>query len=108
MRRLTTRGIATAEAIAAREPFTTSGSMLAGDLRWRGAGRLPRNWAETFYGDAPDYVVYSYATPIAWHGARGWTVPPVKYSLTTTRHQGNLYRLDDYGTRDYWRAREAA
>lgn len=35
-----------------------------------------------------DYVIYSYATPIAWHTHYGlWVVPDVKYSVTTTRHQ---------------------
>ncbi|HEY6020997.1 MAG TPA: hypothetical protein VIY48_14165 [Candidatus Paceibacterota bacterium] len=43
------------------------------------------------------YVVYSYKTPIAWyplpHPNQGldneckWTMPPVKYSVTTTQHQ---------------------
>lgn len=41
-----------------------------------------------------DYVVYSYTTPIAWHINGGsesgdwWVVPDVKYSTTTTKHQG--------------------
>lgn len=36
-----------------------------------------------------DYIVYSYDTPIAWHDTVwGWVFPGIKYSLTTTRHQG--------------------
>ncbi len=37
----------------------------------------------------PVYVVYSYGTPIAWHVACGrndWTVPDVRYSVTTSHH----------------------
>lgn len=34
------------------------------------------------------YVVYSYWTPIAWHDGERWTRPDVKYSQTTSRHQG--------------------
>lgn len=34
------------------------------------------------------FVVYSYGTPIAWHDGERWTRPAVKYSVTTSRHQG--------------------
>ena len=34
------------------------------------------------------FTVYSYATPIAWHDGEQWTRPDVKYSHTTSRHQG--------------------
>lgn len=34
------------------------------------------------------YVVYSYATPIAWTDGVTWTRPDVTYSPTTTRHAG--------------------
>lgn len=41
-----------------------------------------------------DYVVYSYQTPIAWHVSHGddryWVQPDVKYSATTTTHQGKI------------------
>lgn len=38
--------------------------------------------------DADDfYAVYSYSTPIAWYSHGTWTVPDVRYSVTTTRHQ---------------------
>jgi len=40
------------------------------------------------------YVVYSYRTPIAWcadyKGIPVWCVPPVRYSVTTSRHQGRV------------------
>jgi hypothetical protein len=37
------------------------------------------------------YLIRSYNTPIAWLDARGeWTIPDVKYSVTTSRHQGKI------------------
>jgi hypothetical protein len=91
--RLTTRGAATAKAIADRTPFTTSGSMFGTRETWHGTGMLPHWWLQTWYEEVNhiDYVVYSYATPIAWHTPNGWTVPDARYSITTTKHQGNLY-----------------
>lgn len=82
--------------IAAREPFN------AGSLRgdWYSyepsIGRLPHDEvtelrrridANRDAGRAT-YVVYSYATPIAWSGEDGaLVVPAVRYSQTTTQHQ---------------------
>lgn len=52
------------------------------------SGRLPAEYAQRFYDDAPTYVLFSYATPIAWRTDQGeWVVPDVKYSVTTGRHQ---------------------
>jgi hypothetical protein len=51
-------------------------------------GRLPDDWAAVLRDQQPDYVVWSYGTPIAWHHEGGWTVPDERYSNTTTRHQG--------------------
>ena len=78
--------------VARREPFT--GSNLRGGPRgiFGSFGLLPLHWRETFYDDKPDYVVWSYDTPIAWHGRRGWVVPPVKYSVTTIRHKQHVTR----------------
>lgn len=57
------------------------------------AGYLPREYRDEFYAANMDYVVYSYSTPIAWHvPGEGWTVPDVKYSRTTSRHQGIVRR----------------
>jgi hypothetical protein len=39
---------------------------------------LPSGW---------HYVVYSYATPIAWFDGATWEVPCVRYSATTSNHQ---------------------
>lgn len=57
------------------------------------AGRLPAEWSGCFWSamDANDiYVVYSYGTPIAWYANGIWTMPDVRYSVTTSRHQSAL------------------
>jgi hypothetical protein len=102
MKRLTTRGIETARAIWERKPFTTSGSFHAESVKGRlyGAGRLIGDDLEAFNQDNNaamiDYVVYSYATPIAWHTSDGrWHVVKQKFSPTTSKHQGNLYMIRD-------------
>lgn len=108
MQRLTTRGQATNAAIVNREEFTTSGALSATyGASGHTTGSLPSGWAAEFWqtrdGLARDgrvsdfYVVYSYSTPIAWYNplTERWTIPAVKYSVTTSKHQGNLYGLGD-------------
>jgi hypothetical protein len=59
-------------------------------------GKLPSEYHgefETASAATDFYAVYSYATPIAWHANGQWTIPPVKYSVTTSRHQGRLYMV---------------
>lgn len=43
-------------------------------------------YKEAFYADTLEYVVYSYATPIAWKISGVWTVTKCSYSNTTKRH----------------------
>jgi hypothetical protein len=81
--------------IANREDFVNStgsfrGEVVNGAPFW--TGRLPDGWVDWLRGaKGVDYIVYSYATPIAWHSEDGWTVPNVKYSMTTsTKHQPNV------------------
>lgn len=50
-------------------------------------GRLSSDLVLQLELDKPDYIIYSYGTPIAWHGAFGWSLPAIKYSQTTSRHQ---------------------
>ena len=77
--------------VARREPFT--GSNLRGGSRGLGGfGLLPLHWRDQFVADAPDYVVWSYETPIVWHGRRGWTIPPYRYSRTTIQHKQHATR----------------
>lgn len=84
---------AAAQLISERMSFTTSGALRGqtrtpGDPVWgESTGRLPREWFDSL--THADYVVTSYATPIAWHVPdEGWVRPAVKYSPTTSRHQG--------------------
>jgi hypothetical protein len=55
--------------------------------RYASTGRLGDAFARLFRERDHKYVVYSYATPIAWLDDDGWTMPKVKYSVTTTNHQ---------------------
>lgn len=55
-------------------------------------GQLPREFAEEAH--AATYVIYSYATPIAWQDRSGrWVVPMVRYSVTTSRHQSVAHAI---------------
>ena len=70
--------------------FRTGGSM-RGEAAPYGAGTLGRLPAEYHASAcAADYVVYSYATPIAWHGPDGWVMPDESYSVTTSKQQGRI------------------
>lgn len=63
-------------------------------------GRLPDEYRKQLQaairGIHPVYVVWSYDTPIGWVIDRGDVrqpfVPPVRYSMTTTRHQTQARR----------------
>lgn len=52
-------------------------------------GRLPSEWASELRRTGARYVVFSYATPIAWVTPEGEiVVPSVKYSVSTSKVQG--------------------
>jgi hypothetical protein len=65
-------------------------------------GQLPDEWRAVWHNQEIDYVIYSYGTPIAWrtreahYGNNGltyshrWVVPDVRYSVTTSKHQGKV------------------
>jgi hypothetical protein len=90
--------------IHALQPFLSEGTLPDGTRRWSGFrcpavsfGHLPARYRAT--ARLATYVVYSYATPIAWVWSpeaegddRGdWTewyeVPDVGYTVTTGQHQ---------------------
>jgi len=80
-----------------REPFKNSTGSLSGTTKvlagWASMGHLPDEWSRTFQARSflIDYVIYSYGTPIAWHDKEaGWVEPDVKYSPTTSQHQGSV------------------
>lgn len=90
--------------IARREPFETHTGSLCGAFVTQTVGptgylppehraALIEAWERAGRGL---FIVWSYGTPIAWHDGEQWTRPDVKYSQTTSRHQG-LTPLD--GTR---------
>lgn len=72
---------------AIRERREFRSGALTGRRTLNGNGRLPADYSAALRADEPTYVVYSYATPIGWHGRRGWIIPDKNYSHTTTRHQ---------------------
>ena len=87
-------------AIAARQAFiadsmsaewTTSPFRPGDDLAFEERGQL---MADTRDAEGQQlYVVYSYATPIAWVLPNGTVrFPAVRYSMTTSRHQGQAAR----------------
>lgn len=95
--RVTTRNGDARRMWDARRPFVTSGAM-HGDWMRVGSttGRLPDEYRRQLWDDFKRFgphgvfVVWSYGTPIAWRTPNGDTFPAVKYSVTTSRHQGQL------------------
>lgn len=75
--------------IERRRDFKTHSDNFRGETHKPGdyvfTGRLSGKHSETL--SQADYIVFSYATPIAWHLPDGWVVPPVTYSVSTARHQ---------------------
>jgi len=84
--------------LAALQPFKTYGA-LRGDVMdgyLPSTGRLPSAWVQRLRKEQPDYVVFFYDTPIAWHSEKdGWTKPPVKYSVRTAQHQLRIFTAID-------------
>ena len=91
------------EALEERQEFTgnTMDGRYVVELDRSDLGQLPSLYQDMMYRDAvaaheaglPFYVVYSYWTPIAWAYGDTVRVPEARYSVTTSRHQGMLYRL---------------
>lgn len=84
--------------IARHEDFVTNNETLRGQWAngYANRGHLPAEHWDVLHSLVKDnhvYVVYSYATPIAWWTDQaGWTIPEVKYSATTSRHQSIVRR----------------
>jgi hypothetical protein len=76
-------------AIARMEDFkSNTGSFRGQKVSFNpSSGRMPSAEAEKMAGHNVDYVVHSYATPIAYHHEGGWEYPDVSYSSTTSKHQ---------------------
>jgi hypothetical protein len=78
------------DAISNKRPFSTYGALRGVDYYSGTTGRLPNEYAIVYRQEPyPDYTVYSYGTPIAWHSeGLGWVIPFTRYSVTTSKHQG--------------------
>ena len=59
---------------------------------FRTYGQLDNNHILILEKEKPDYIVYSYSTPIAWYGTNGWNLPSIRYSQSTSRHQSLVRR----------------
>lgn len=90
MSKLATRSSGVREAIRSREAFDTYGALRGVENDYFGTGILPEPYASQYRQDHPTYTVFSYSTPIAWYTPEcgGWVIPDVKYSATTSKHQG--------------------
>lgn len=61
--------------------------------RWYLSGAALERFAKDQDAGKIVYSVWSYATPIGWLvEGEGWVIPPVRYSSTTSRHQGYVKR----------------
>lgn len=73
------------------KPFRNSTGSFVGQTYPIGFGRLSEKWrarlSDTHMTFGIEYIVYSYATPIAWYADGQWEMPYAKYSATTSRHQ---------------------
>lgn len=106
----TTRRTNLSPLLANRQPFAnTTGSLRGGTLDaferdcfgrtsgWLGGDDL-NAWRDQI--GSVDYVVTSYATPIAWHTPNGWHIVEQRFSVTTSNHQGQIRRGLHTPTRD--------
>lgn len=70
---------------------TPPGEAIRGGQRFA-TGQLPVPARDHFLNDSDDvdFIVWSYATPIAWHTTDGWTFVDYVFSATTSKHQARL------------------
>lgn len=103
MPKIPTRSFRVREHLLDRTSFETYGALRAksGTPEWLTPwdSQLPESWRITYNQSVERivYVVWSYQTPIAWVlddvVCGEVVIPDVKYSRTTTQHQGMLYAL---------------
>jgi hypothetical protein len=96
MKKLTVNGswVQFLEPLRKLEPFKTHGSLRGEPVTFPSQisqGRLDPKYFPSLHSYGTDYVIYSYATPLAWHDSeRGWTMPDERYSVTTSKQQGRI------------------
>jgi hypothetical protein len=81
------------DTLEALTPFRTSGNLFGTAGPTYEVGRLPEPHRSEYRDRSEfiDYTVVSYSTPLAWHDTeRGWIMPDVRYSVTTSRAQGRI------------------
>lgn len=99
----TTRRTDLRPVLADLRPFQNTTGSLRGEARspygYRfdiADARLNDRERARFYADddimGVDFVVWSYATPIAWKTPVGWYVVDQKFSATTSNHQAQVRR----------------
>jgi hypothetical protein len=93
----TTRSTDLTDLIADHKPFKNSSGSLTARASTNAAlydtGRMDEAERAIYRSASPTYVIYSYATPIAWHNADGsWYVTDRKYSATTGQHRSQVAR----------------
>jgi hypothetical protein len=88
-----------AQLIQDGEPFNNAGKSFTGVTRhYYGPGRMCAESAELFNSHLRnrqvDYVMRSYATPVAYHLTTGaWIVPTDTYSVTTAKHMSRVWAI---------------
>lgn len=86
-----------AQCVRDGKPFRNHSGSLSGEPVAPGErvhpGEMPREsyWLEQL--EDADYVIRSYSTPIAWRVRGRWVQPEVRYSVTTSKHQGRAYMI---------------
>lgn len=82
-------------AIGERSTFvvnTMSGRQV-GNMDTYSTSQMPAAERDRFLSDRPQYVIWSYGTPIAWVTGDGrQVVSSTRYSVTTSNHQGIVKR----------------
>ncbi len=81
------------DALQNETPFKTYGNLEGRSGSVYHLGRLPDEYADQYRArrDHITYTVMSYATPLAWKDDEyGWTMPNVRYSVTTSKAQGRI------------------
>jgi hypothetical protein len=100
MKKISSRSRLVPEMIRDCQTFATYGALTAdrvspGSHHHHSSGMLDSAERERFFATRDiDYIVYSYATPIAWHSeSKGWHKVAQRFSVTTGKHQGKLYLI---------------
>jgi len=95
MAKISSRSFEVTQAWRDRKPFETYGALKGVSGKYYTSGKMPSAFADVYNAlrdDAVAYTVVSYDTPIAYVLTDGLEIkPPVKYSVTTSKHQGKIY-----------------